>query len=203
MIMDILLISECFLIVALIVFLIATLRIITYKSTSMGLIGTSSFTLALTLLLIAVGTIFNIGFFKDIALALLLLGIVGTIAYAANMIQSILLVISALLILIAVVGVLRIDRNLDNVVYARIHILGIVDVAGIIAFLALGQPLFALIYLFLAPLLAHALANAYFHSEDTLNNPVLNPNLEETSDKEENEDETELLIRKKMKMKLI
>ena len=110
-----------------------------------------------------------------------------------NMIQSILLVISALLILIAVVGVLRIDRNLDNVVYARIHILGIVDIAGIIAFLALGQPLFALIYLFLAPLLAHALANAYFHSEDTLNNPVLNPNLEETSDEEEDEDETDLV----------
>lgn len=110
-----------------------------------------------------------------------------------NMIQSILLVISALLILIAVVGVLRIDRNLDNVVYARIHILGIVDVAGIIAFLALGQPLFALIYLFLAPLLAHALANAYFHSEDTINNPVLNPNLEETSDAEENEDEIDLI----------
>ena len=48
MIMDILLISECFLIFALIVFSFATLRIITYKSTSMGLIGTSSFTLALT-----------------------------------------------------------------------------------------------------------------------------------------------------------
>ena len=83
--MDILLICECFLIVALILFLIATLRIITYKSVSMGLIGTSSFTLALTLLLITVGTIYNIGFFKDIALALLLLGIVGTIAYAAVM----------------------------------------------------------------------------------------------------------------------
>ncbi|MBO5840385.1 MAG: cation:proton antiporter [Methanobrevibacter sp.] len=110
-----------------------------------------------------------------------------------SMIQSILLVISALLILIAVVGVLRIDRNLDNVVYARIHILGIVDVAGIIAFLALGQPLFALIYLFLAPLLAHALANAYFHSEDTLNNPVLNPNIEEASEDEETEDETDLI----------
>ena len=110
-----------------------------------------------------------------------------------SMIQSILLVISALLILIAVVGVLRIDRNLDNVVYARIHILGIVDVAGIIAFLALGQPLFALIYLFLAPLLAHSLANAYFHSEDTLNNPVINTNLEEASEDEENEDETDLI----------
>ena len=60
MIMDILLISECLLIIALIVFSIATLRIITYKSTSMGLIGTSSFTLALTLLLITVGTIHNI-----------------------------------------------------------------------------------------------------------------------------------------------
>ena len=106
-----------------------------------------------------------------------------------NIIQSILLVISALLILIAVVGVLKIDRNLDNVVYARIHILGIVDVAGIIAFIALGQPLFALIYLFLAPLLAHALANAYFHSEDTLNNPVLNPSLlDEEEILEEDED---------------
>ena len=113
----------------------------------------------------------------------------GIDAGLISLIQSILLVISALLILIAVVGVLKIDRNLDNVVYARIHILGIVDVAGIIAFIALGQPLFALIYLFLAPLLAHALANAYFHSEDTLNNPVLNPSLlDEEEILEEDED---------------
>ncbi|MBR4396683.1 MAG: cation:proton antiporter [Methanobrevibacter sp.] len=113
----------------------------------------------------------------------------GIDASLISLIQSILLVISALLILIAVAGVLKIDRNLDNVVYARIHILGIVDVAGIIAFIALGQPLFALIYLFLAPLLAHALANAYFHSEDTLNNPVLNPSiLDEEEMLEEDED---------------
>lgn len=113
----------------------------------------------------------------------------GIDAGLISLFQSILLVISALLILIAVVGVLKIDRNLDNVVYARIHILGIVDVAGIIAFIALGQPLFALIYLFLAPLLAHALANAYFHSEDTLNNPVLNPKLlDEEEILEEDED---------------
>ena len=105
-----------------------------------------------------------------------------------NLIQSILLIISAILIIIAAVGVLKIDRNLDNVVYARIHILGIVDIAGIIAFIALGQPLFALIYLFLAPLLAHALANAYFHSEDTLNNPVLNPNILEGDEISEEED---------------
>ena len=108
----------------------------------------------------------------------------GIDAGIISLIQSILLIISALLIIIATVGVLKIDRNLDNVVYARIHILGIVDIAGIIAFIAIGQPLFALIYLFLAPLLAHALANAYFHGEDTLNNPVLNPSLEEISDEE-------------------
>ena len=110
-----------------------------------------------------------------------------------SLIQSILLVISALLIIIAAVGVLRIDRNLDNVVYARIHILGIVDVAGIIAFIALGQPLFALIYLFLAPLLAHTLANAYFHGEDTLNNPVLNPNIEEDILEEPLDEDEEVL----------
>ena len=115
----------------------------------------------------------------------------GIDAGIINLIQSILLIISALLIIIATVGVLRIDRNLDNVVYARIHILGIVDIAGIIAFIAIGQPLFALIYLFLAPLLAHALANAYFHGEDILSNPVLNPSLEETS--EDEEEETELI----------
>ena len=69
------------------------------------------------------------------------------------------------------------DNDMPNVVYARIHILGMIDVAGILAFLGLGQPLFALIYLFLAPLLAHALANAFFHGEDDFNNPVLNPNL--------------------------
>lgn len=94
-----------------------------------------------------------------------------------TIIQSILLIISALIIIIAAIGILKMDKDMPNVVYARIHILGMIDVAGIIAFLGLGQPLFALIYLFLAPLLAHALANAYFHAEDDLNNPVLNPNL--------------------------
>ena len=94
-----------------------------------------------------------------------------------TIIQSVLLVISALLIIIAAIGILRMDNDMPNVVYARIHILGMVDVAGIIAFIALGQPLFALIYLFLAPLLAHALANGYYHGEDDYNNPVLNPDL--------------------------
>ena len=103
------------------------------------------------------------------------LGLEGITIWAV--IQSILLIISAFIIIIAAIGILRMDNDMPNVVYARIHILGMIDVAGILAFLGLGQPFFALLYLFLAPLLAHALANAYFHSEDDLNNPVLNPNL--------------------------
>ena len=110
-----------------------------------------------------------------------------------TIIQSILLIISALIIIIAAIGILRMDKDMPNVVYARIHILGMIDVAGIIAFIGLGQPLFALIYLFLAPLLAHALANAYFHAEDDLNNPVLNPNLlNEESDESELEESVDV-----------
>ncbi|MDO5843059.1 MAG: hypothetical protein Q4Q24_07320 [Methanobrevibacter ruminantium] len=80
--MEILLICECFLIIALVIFLIVSMRVISYKSVSMGLIGTSSATLAISLALVAVGTIYEIGFFKDIALALLILGIVGTVGFS-------------------------------------------------------------------------------------------------------------------------
>lgn len=80
--MEILLISEYFLLVALVIFLISSMRVISYKSVAMGLIGTSSLTLAVTIVLIVAGTVSGIGFFKDIALALLLLGIVGTIGFA-------------------------------------------------------------------------------------------------------------------------
>ncbi len=100
-------------------------------------------------------------------------------------IQSIFLIISAILIIIAAVGVLSIDRNMPNVVYARIHILGLVDIAGVIAFLGLAQPLFALVYLILAPFLAHAMSNAYFHTEDDYNNSVI----KETNDGEPNSDD--------------
>lgn len=86
-----------------------------------------------------------------------------------SLIQSILLIVSGIVILIASIGVLNLDKDLPNVVYARVHILGMIDVAGIIVFIALGQYLFAVIYLVLAPFLAHAMANAYFYGEDDYN----------------------------------
>ena len=80
--MEILLISEYFLLVALVIFLISSMRVISYKSVAMGLIGTSSLTLAVTIILVVAGTVLGLGFFKDITLALLLLGVVGTIGFA-------------------------------------------------------------------------------------------------------------------------
>ena len=80
--MEILLISEYFLLVALVIFLISSMRVISYKSVAMGLIGTSSLTLAVTIILVVAGTVLGLGFFKDIALALPLLGVVGTIGFA-------------------------------------------------------------------------------------------------------------------------
>ncbi len=88
-------------------------------------------------------------------------------------IKSILLIISGMLIIIASLGILKLDKNMPNVVYARIHILGVIDIAGVIAFLGLGQPLFAIIYFILAPFLAHAMSNAYFHVEDNYNNSFI------------------------------
>jgi len=80
--MDILIISEYILIVALVVFMIAAIRILTQKTIAMGLIGCATFSLAISTLLLTVGDIYTIEFYADIALALLLLGVVGTVAFA-------------------------------------------------------------------------------------------------------------------------
>jgi energy-converting hydrogenase B subunit C len=59
------------------------------------------------------------------------------------------------------------------VVYGRIHIVGVFDIACIIAMIGLGQYLLAAIYFILAPFTAHAIANAYWKREDRENNSEL------------------------------
>lgn len=88
-------------------------------------------------------------------------------------IQSILLIIAAVLIIISAVGLLSLNNNTKNKVYARIHIVGLFDIACIIAMIGLGQYLLAGIYFILAPFTAHAIANAYWKSEDMENNASL------------------------------
>ena len=80
--MDILLISEYILVIALIIMMLAALRASAYKSTSMGLLGSSIIVNAFAVALIIVGGLYNLQFFRDISLALIFFGFVGTVAFA-------------------------------------------------------------------------------------------------------------------------
>lgn len=80
--MDILLISKFIVVIALIIVMLAALRASAYKSTSMGLLGSSIVINAFAVVLLIGGEIYNLAFFKDISLALIFFGFVGTIAFA-------------------------------------------------------------------------------------------------------------------------
>ena len=82
MMMELLLISHYILIIAIIIFMFAAIRMATHKSIAMGLIASSVFSFTIALLLLIVGEMHNISFFRDISLALILLGFVGTIVFA-------------------------------------------------------------------------------------------------------------------------
>ncbi|MEE1337060.1 cation:proton antiporter [Methanobrevibacter sp.] len=88
-------------------------------------------------------------------------------------IQSALLIIAAFLIIISAIGLISLSKDTKNVVYGRIHIVGLFDIACIIAMIGLGQYLLAGVYFILAPFSAHAIANAYWKKEDRENNADL------------------------------
>ena len=96
-------------------------------------------------------------------------------------IQSALLLIAAFLVIVSAVGFISLSKDMKNVVYGRIHIVGIFDIACVIAMIGLGQYLLAGIYFILAPFTAHAIANSYYKSEDRENNLEL-LNVEEVVD---------------------
>ena len=81
--MDILFISKFIVVIALIIMMLAALRASAYKSTSMGLLGSSVVVVAFAMLLLVGGDIYDLGFYKDISLALIFFGFVGTVAFAA------------------------------------------------------------------------------------------------------------------------
>lgn len=97
-------------------------------------------------------------------------------------IQSVLLLIAAFLVIVAAVGLISLPKDMKNVVYGRIHIVGIFDIACVIAMIGLGQYLLAAIYFILAPFTAHAIANAFYKSEDVENNAELNVVEEDVDD---------------------
>ena len=80
--MDILFISKFIVVIALIIMMLAALRASAYKSTSMGLLGSSVVVVAFAMLLLVGGDIYDLGFYKDISLALIFFGFIGTVAFA-------------------------------------------------------------------------------------------------------------------------
>lgn len=80
--MDIFLISEYILLTSLAIFALASIRIATRKTIAMGLVGISGLSIAVATILVLIQNIYTIGFSKDIAYALVVLGPVGTIAFA-------------------------------------------------------------------------------------------------------------------------
>lgn len=83
-----------------------------------------------------------------------------------TLIQSAILIIAAFLVLLSAYGILRYKDSIENVIYARVHILGVADTALILALLAINEPLLAVAYFILAPFAAHAVANGYFYGEE-------------------------------------
>ena len=82
--MDILIISEYILVIALVIMMLASLRASAYRSTSMGLLGSSVIVNAFAVALVIVGSLYNLEFYRDISLALIFFGFVGTIAFAVT-----------------------------------------------------------------------------------------------------------------------
>ena len=80
--MDILFISKYLVVIALIILMLAALRAGAYKSTSMGLLASSVVINAFAVVLLIGGDIYNLGFYRDISLALIFFGFVGTVAFA-------------------------------------------------------------------------------------------------------------------------
>ena len=88
------------------------------------------------------------------------------IDFIVELIQSLFLIIAAIIIVIAAIGIFRIDDDMDKAIYVRMHMFGMLDIAFVLATIGLGQFIFAGIYFVLAPFWVHAMANAYLYSED-------------------------------------
>ncbi|MCQ2970194.1 MAG: hypothetical protein MJ226_01265 [archaeon] len=80
--MDILFVSNYIVVIALMIMMLAALRASAYESTSMGLLGSSIVVNAFAVALLIIGGLYNLEFFRDISLALIFFGFVGTVAFA-------------------------------------------------------------------------------------------------------------------------
>jgi len=83
-----------------------------------------------------------------------------------TLIKSAILIITAILVVLTSIGLLRYKDDMEKILYARVHMLGVADMACILALLVLNEPLLAVTYFFLTPFASHAIANAYYYGEE-------------------------------------
>ncbi|MGZ7159644.1 MAG: monovalent cation/H(+) antiporter subunit G [Methanobacterium sp.] len=83
-----------------------------------------------------------------------------------TLIKSAILIIAAVLVFLTSIGLLRYRDDMERILYARVHMLGVADMACILALLFLNEPLLAVTYFFLTPFASHAIANAYYYGEE-------------------------------------
>ena len=83
-----------------------------------------------------------------------------------TLIKSAILIITAILVVLTSIGLLRYKDDMERILYARVHMLGVADMACILALLILNEPLLAVTYFFLTPFASHAIANAYYYGEE-------------------------------------
>jgi energy-converting hydrogenase B subunit C len=83
-----------------------------------------------------------------------------------TLIKSAILIIASVLVVLTAIGLLRYKDDMDLILYARVHMLGVADMACILALLFLNEPLLAVTYFFLTPFASHAIANAYYYGEE-------------------------------------
>ncbi len=77
-----------------------------------------------------------------------------------ELLQGLVLIVASVLIFFACIGLWRFKDNVNNILYGRIHIVGVVDVTCMAILLVLGYPLVALTYFILMPVAGHTIANA-------------------------------------------
>lgn len=80
--MDFLTLSELFLMVCLVIYMIASIKIAARRTGGSALAGVAGFTISLAVFLTLVTSVTGIAFCKDIAFAIIILSPVGTIAAA-------------------------------------------------------------------------------------------------------------------------
>lgn len=77
--------------------------------------------------------------------------------------QSVAFICASIIILIACLGLWRYGDEVSNILYARIHMNGVIDIVCIVLMFILGYPLVGLAYFVLMPVANHAIANARFY----------------------------------------